>query len=60
MHNIDVRWKECPHCDYNAKTNDHLTKHKASVHDIGVKWKPCSFLTPLDLYTPPQLSRSPR
>ena len=43
MHGIDVRWFTCDFegCGKKAKANSLITQHKATVHNIGVKWKYC-------------------
>jgi len=41
VHDIDVQWKQCPNCDYKAKTNNNLKMHKAAMHSIGVLWTDC-------------------
>jgi len=41
-HNIGVQWHQCPHCDYKAKTNNQITRHKARKHNIGVQWHQCT------------------
>jgi len=44
MHDIDVLWWFCDYedCEYRAKSNSHITAHKANKHNIGVKWKQCT------------------
>ena len=43
MHGIDVLWWFCDYedCERRAKTNGHITVHKAYKHNVGVQWKQC-------------------
>ncbi|MHA1276345.1 MAG: hypothetical protein ACTSQ8_04085 [Candidatus Helarchaeota archaeon] len=42
-HGVNVRWFECPHCDYKAKTKVILNQHLAFKHDINVVWHECPY-----------------
>ena len=43
VHAIGVLWWFCDYegCEHRAKTNSHITAHKANKHNIGVQWKEC-------------------
>ena len=38
---MEVKKYECEHCGKEFKRKDHLKRHRAEVHDIGVVWHKC-------------------
>ena len=43
IHNIGVKWHNCPHCKHRTKQKGHLKQHLADKHDIGVTWCICPY-----------------
>ena len=41
IHNIGVKWKNCPDCDFKAKTTVNLNVHLEKMHNLDVQWKQC-------------------
>lgn len=43
MHGIDVVWYKCdiPQCEYQAKEQAAVKRHKAAKHGINVVWFNC-------------------
>jgi hypothetical protein len=41
IHDIDVKWHHCEHCDYKTKQKGNIKIHMALKHDIDVKWHHC-------------------
>ena len=41
IHNVNVVWRYCLHCNYRAKNKNNLKQHLSNIHNIGVCWYSC-------------------